>query len=198
MKQIAKTKAWQLTHAITSLFRRPASPLLFIILAPLLMLTNSCRKHDFNPPPVGSYDLKLVAENFTSPIGVVDARDGSDRLFVVDQIGKVWIVNPGGEVMPNPFIDISHKMVNLMPQYDERGLLGLAFHPNFKNNGKFYLFYTAKPNTGGPDPKVPWDNLTRISEFKVSGNLNEADMSSERVILEENHPQFNHNGGTIA
>ena len=100
--------------------------------------------------------------------------------------------------MSQPFIDVSSKMVSLRSQYDERGLLGLAFHPDFRSNGKFYLFYTAKPRPGGPDPKVPWNNLTRISEFKVSSNPNQAELSSERVIFEENHPQANHNGGTIA
>lgn len=196
MKQIAKTSSAD--NVIASLIKLPGHQLLVILFIALSILTLGCRKHDLNPPPVGSYDLALVADNFTSPLGVVDAKDGSDRLFVIDQIGKVWIVNPGGQVMPKPFIDISAKMVSLIPQYDERGLLGLAFHPNFKANGKFYLFYTAKPNPGGPDPKVSWDNLTRISEFKVSGNLNEADLSSERIILEENHPQINHDGGTIA
>src|SRR5205823_10889727 len=79
------------------------------------------------------------------------------------------------------------------------GLLSMAFHPDFKTNGKFYIFYTAPPNSGGPDNSHAWNNLTRISEFKVSvSDANTADMSGERIILEENHPQFNHNGGTIA
>ena len=90
-------------------------------------------------------------------------------------------------------------MVTLSPGYDERGLLGLAFHPDFKSNGKFYLFYTAPPRAGGPEPGVPWNNLTRIAEFKVSaGNPNLADPSSERILLESDHPQLNHNGGTVA
>lgn len=173
--------------------------LFLILFLSSLILMQSCRKHDFNPPPVGSYDLKLIADNFVSPVTVVDAPDGTKRLFVVDEVGKVWIINAGGVRMPNPFIDISSKIVSLMPDYDERGLLGLAFHPNFRNNGKFYLFYTAPPRAGGPEPGASWDNLTRISEFKVSqGNPNQADLSSERVILEANHPELNHDGGTIA
>jgi glucose/arabinose dehydrogenase len=89
-------------------------------------------------------------------------------------------------------------MVSLSPAYDERGLLGFAFHPDFKTNGKFYVFYTAPPRAGGPDAQNAWNNLTRISEFKVSSNSNLADMSSERIILEADHPQMNHDGGTIA
>lgn len=190
------TKKRGLANAIP-LIKLSSHWLFTVLFFACLMITQSCKKHDINPH-VGSYDLDLIADNFVSPVTVVDARDGSKRLFVVDQVGKVWIVNPGGQVMPKPFIDVSNKIVTLMPQYDERGLLGLAFHPDFKNNGKFYLFYTAPPNPGGPEPGASWDNLTRISEFKVSNNPNQADMSSERVILEANHPEFNHNGGTIA
>lgn len=154
----------------------------------------------------GDVDLQLVADHFVSPITLVEAPDGSHRLFVVDQVGQVWIIDATGHTIPQPFIDVSSKIVTLMPFYDERGLLGLAFHPDFKSNGKFYLFYTAPPPPGGPTVQtgntglpMTWDNLTRISEFKVSSsNPNMADMGSERVILEEPHPQFNHNGGTIA
>lgn len=169
------------------------------ILFGLIIFMLSCKKHDFNPPPIGSYDLKLVADNLVSPVTVAGSPDESKRLFIVDEIGKIWIINAEGKKLPNPFIDISNKMVSLMPSYDERGLLGLAFHPEFRSNGKFYLFYTAPPRAGGPEPGVPWDNLTRISEFKVSSaNPNQADMSSERIIFEADHPQLNHDGGTIA
>jgi len=137
----------------------------------------------------------------------MEAPDNSQRLFIVDQPGQVWIIDKAGHRMTQPFIDVSSKMVSpLNPSYDERGLLGLAFHPNFQQNRKFYLFYTAPPRPGGPLvdagntglPKV-WNNTTRISEFIVSAaNPNMADMNSERIILEEPHPQANHNGGTIA
>jgi glucose/arabinose dehydrogenase len=178
----------------------------FIILFFSLIMLQSCKKHDSNPPPFRSLDLKLVADNFVAPVTVVEAPDGTKRLFVVDEIGKIWIINSDGKKMTDPFIDITSKMVTLKPNYDERGLLGLAFHPKFKTNGKFYVFYTAPPPPGGPlvqtgNTGLPmtWSSLTRISEFKVSAtNSNQTDMSSERVILAEPHPQLNHNGGTIA
>jgi len=75
-----------------------------------------------------------------------------------------------GKKLTTPFMDISSKMVNLMPGYDERGLLGLAFHPDFKTNGQFYVFYTAPPRAEAPSPAHRGDNLTRISEFKVSAS----------------------------
>lgn len=150
-------------------------------------------------------DLKLVSDNFVSPVALVDAPDHSKRLFVVDQPGKIWIIDKHGKKMSQPFLDISSRMVTLQTFYDERGLLGLAFHPNYNSNGKFYVFYTAPPPPGGPDVQtgntglpMTWNNTIRVSEFKVSGNADVADMGSERILINEPHPQFNHNGGTIA
>lgn len=178
-------------------------PVVIFALA-LFALMQSCKKTDFtsdktlassndNAVIKGSYDLQLVADKFVSPLAVVDPKDGTKRLFVVDQIGKVWIIFKDGRRSTEPFINVSSKMVTLSPDYDERGLLGLAFHPDFKNNGKFYLYYTAPPRSAN------WDNLSRISEFKVSASdPNKADLSSERVILEIDQPQMNHEGGTLA
>src|SRR3954465_5782231 len=146
---------------------RPLSRISVLLLCSVLLL-QSCKKRDFNPPPIGAYDLQLVSDKFTSPLVVTEPPDGTHRLFVADQSGKVWILRPNGTRMLEPFIDISSKMVPLMPGYDERGLLGFAFHPYYKTNGKFYVFYTAPARSGGPEPGTPWNNLTRISEFQVS------------------------------
>ena len=144
-------------------------------------------------------NLQLVADNLVSPLSAVEPPDDTKRLFIVDESGKIWIVPQNGAMLTTPFLDITSKMVTLNAGYDERGLLSLAFHPQFKTNGKFYVFYTALPRAGGPAPGVNWNNLTRISEFKVSAsNPNVADLSSERIILEADHPQLNHNGGTVA
>lgn len=156
------------------------------------------RKGDKNDP----MDLKLITDNLVSPVGVVHTGDNSKRLFIIDQIGKIWIVDRDGNRMPNPFLDLTSKLVTLNPNFDERGLLGLAFHPDYKHNGKFYVYYSAPPRPGGPLPPPPnalWNNLARVSEFKVmSGNENMADINSERPILELDDAQGNHNGGTIA
>ena len=188
-----------------SLRKPKAREFISILLIFSSIFIQSCRKHD-DRPPLASLDLKLIADNFVAPVTVVEPPDGSKRLFVVDEIGKIWIINRDGKKLADPFIDLTTKMVTLVPQYDERGLLGLAFHPNFRTNGKFYVFYTAPPPPGGPIVQtgntglpMTWSSLTRISEFKVSNtNSNQADMSSEKVLLEEPHPQLNHNGGTIA
>ena len=144
-------------------------------------------------------DILLITEGLVSPVAVVAAGEEDKRLFVVDQIGKIWIVDRHGNRLPTPFLDISSKLVTLNPNFDERGLLGLAFHPSYKHNGKFYVYYSAPRRAGGPAPGVLWNNLIRLSEFQVSaGNENIADINSERFILELDDPQSNHNGGTIA
>jgi len=169
------------------------------ILLVATIFISSCHKSNPAPNNNTTPDLKLVAGNLAAPLTLAEAPDDSKRLFIVDQVGKIWIVYPDSTKPSTVFIDISSKMVTLQTGYDERGLLGLAFHPNYKTNGKFYLFYTAPPRAGGPGPGLSWDNLTRISEFKVSAaDPNTADINSERVILEADHPQLNHDGGTIA
>ena len=174
------------------------------ILLGTLFLFQGCRKlidifdPDHEEPP-RALDIKLIADNFSSPIGLVAVPDNTNRLFVIDQVGKIWIINPGGNKLPTPFLDISSKLVSLNPNGDERGLLGLAFHPNYKTNGRFFVYYNAPPRSGGPQPGVNWNNLSRIVEYRVSAaNPNEADLSSERAILELDDPQGNHNGGTLA
>lgn len=174
-----------------------------ILLLGLSLVNLSCKKSTNNSNNNNNNNanltpnLQLLADSLVSPVYIVEAPDNSKRLFIVDQVGKIWIVTPDGKKLPQPFIDMTSKLVTLETSYDERGLLGLAFHPNFKTNGKFYLFYTAPPRPGGPGSG--WSSLTRISEFTVSSSdPNVADISSEKVILEADHPELNHNGGTLA
>jgi glucose/arabinose dehydrogenase len=163
------------------------------------LLFAACKKDDdHHGPKDKDLDIELVADGLVSPIGVVAVPDNSKRLFVIDQVGKVWIIDKNDNKLPVPFIDVTSKMVTLSPNYDERGLLGLAFHPNFKSNGRFYIYYTLPPRSGGPATGVNWNNLSRISEFRVSSNPNMANMNSEKVLLDIDDPQGNHNGGTLA
>jgi glucose/arabinose dehydrogenase len=166
-----------------------------IIAGTALMI--GCKKNDSVSDT--KVDLQQVADGLVSPIGVVTAPDNSDRLFIIDQVGKIWIVDATGNKLATPFMDVSAMIVALNPGYDERGLLGLAFHPQFASNRKFYIYYQLPPRAGGPTPTTSWNNLSRISEFQASSaNNNIADMSTERVVLEMDDPQSNHNGGTIA
>ncbi len=166
--------------------------------------------------------LKPVSlQQIVSPVSISNAGDGSKRLFVCDQAGKIWVVRDE-MVLPVPFLDLGSKVVPKAPTsylfplsttYDERGLLGLAFHPNYNrrdiNNqplpgfGKFYVFYSApSPNVRGnptapATTPVPVNCRTVISEFQVSGDANVADPNSERILLSFDKPQSNHNGGQL-
>lgn len=149
--------------------------------------------------PTQSIDLVLVADNLVSPVGLVPSPDESGNLFVIDQTGLVWIIDDTGTLLSEPFLDISGMMVPLNLNYDERGLLGLTFHPDYSTNGRFFVYYTAPPNAGGPEEGEMWNNISRISEFTVSGsNPDQANPGSEKIILEVDQPQGNHEGGTIA
>jgi hypothetical protein len=83
-------------------------------------------------------DLKLVAEGFNLPVHL-DAPAEDDRLFVVDRAGIIYIVDGEGNLRDDPFLDLSDRIVDLREQFDERGLLGLAFHPDYADNGRFYV-----------------------------------------------------------
>jgi glucose/arabinose dehydrogenase len=152
----------------------------------------------FEPPiPIS---LELVADGLASPVIVTHAGDGSGRLFIVDQSGFIRIVD-GGSLLPTPFLDVTDRMVAVDPGYDERGLLGLAFHPDYAINGRFFVRYSA-PRTGTMgEPCFDTSrgcHSERLSEFAVSGDPDVADASSEIILYDIDQPQFNHDGGHVA
>ncbi len=138
---------------------------------------------------------ELVAEGLTSPLMLTEAPDGSGRLFIVDQIGRIRIVMPDGTLTPEPFLDIGERMVTLTPPYDERGLLGMAFHPEYATNGRFFVYYSAPLQPGAP---AGWAHTNVLAEFQVSDDPLVADPESEREILAIDWPAGNHDGGTVA
>ncbi|WP_317294960.1 PQQ-dependent sugar dehydrogenase [Methanoculleus nereidis] len=140
--------------------------------------------------------LEPVAEGFVAPLMLTDAGDGTGRLFVVDQVGTVSIIDRNGTLLEEPFLDVRDRMVTLNPSFDERGLLSIAFHPAFRENGRVFAFYSAPLRQEGPEG---WDCTNRLSEFRVDpADPDQADMASERVLLEIDKPQSTHNGGSIA
>ena len=141
-------------------------------------------------------DLELVADGLTQPV-VLSSPPGDERRFIVEQPGRIRILTAEGELLEEPFLDIADRLVELQPNFDERGFLGLAFHPDFAANGRFYVYYSAPLRPGAPDPE--WDHTARVSEFRVSwDDPNRADPASERIVLEIDQPQFDHNGGALA
>ena len=148
------------------------------------------------PPPTIQVGLELVADGLVAPVGLVAPPDGSNRLVVIDQIGKIRVIDASGNLLEKPFLDLADRMVAINTSFDERGLLGLAFHPDYANNGRLFVFYTA-PKQG--DIPAEFDSETHISEFAVlPGDANCADSTSERIVLRFGKPQANHNGGQLA
>jgi len=142
-------------------------------------------------------NLRLIAQGFTSPVAMASPDDGTGRLFVADQTGLIYALTPNGNgsFESELLLDLSENLVPLQANYDERGLLGLALHPDFGQNGKFYAYYTAPLREGAPSG---FDHTNRVSEFTLPDvNSNVADLNSERIILEIDNPQFNHNAGHI-
>ncbi|MBK8845419.1 MAG: PQQ-dependent sugar dehydrogenase [Bacteroidetes bacterium] len=133
--------------------------------------------------------LNLIASGLQSPVGMATANDGTNRLFVMEQSGQIRIIK-NGVILEKPFLDISQKLDNLSIGYSEKGLLGLAFHPNYKTNGRFFIYYSAPSSINESNHK------SVIAEYSVSANANVA-QTTERIILEIEQPESNHNGGTL-
>lgn len=143
----------------------------------------------------------VVLQQLFAPTNITSAPDGSGRVFICDQPGKIHILQ-NGMILPVPFLDVGAKMVTLTTNSSERGLLGMAFHPAFADPAspgyrKFYLHYSA-PSGTTLNPSTPQVTTAIISEFRVSvTNPNLADPLSERLVLSIGRPQSNHNGGKI-
>jgi glucose/arabinose dehydrogenase len=140
--------------------------------------------------------LKLLAEGFGAPETLVPIPDGTGRLLVAEQAGLIHVLDRDGKKSETPFLDLRQKIVELGKGMEERGLLGLALHPQFKSNHKLYVVYSAPRRASAP---AQWDHTERLSEFKTAGaDSTGADPASERVVLEIDEPDWNHNSGRIA
>src|SRR5438552_4464552 len=132
----------------------------------------------FAAPP--AVTLRLVASGLTLPVEIAHAGDASGRLFVVEQGGAIKIIKDGA-VLATPFLNITAQVLS----GGERGLLGLAFHPQFRANGKFYVYYTRQA-----------DGTIVVSEYlRSAANADVADPATERQLFTVTHPLSNHNGG---
>lgn len=133
----------------------------------------------------------LIAGGLTAPVFVTNAGDGSHRLFIVQQTGQIRIYK-NGSLLPNPFLNISGSVSNFTGINSEQGLLALAFDPNYRMSGIFYITYTT--NTGVPT----YIYSTTLARYHVSSNADVADPSSGTVLLSIPKKFTNHNGGMLA
>jgi len=135
-------------------------------------------------------ELEEVLAGFTQPVHVTNAGDGSDRLFVVERQGRILVAD-GGEVQQEPFLDIRDLVGDW---FVEQGLFSIAFHPDYPDNGYFYVFYTATPE----DEEVNRAGDNTIARFQVSSdNPNRADHDSIEILLDIPDREVNHNGGQL-
>ena len=163
-----------------------------------------------NPISKGTLRIELesIATGVNAPNFLTHAGDGTNRLFFTEQSGTVRIIE-NGFVSATPFLDVSSRLPtdfgSPIPgfDFDERGLLGAAFHPKFADNGKFYTF-TSEALSGPADFSVTlpigesFNHQSVVAEWTVdAGNANIIDTSSRRELLRIDNPQFNHNAGMI-
>ncbi|XP_074147422.1 HHIP-like protein 1 [Sminthopsis crassicaudata] len=133
--------------------------------------------------------LVEVANKLRNPVAMVHANDGTHRFFVAEQVGLVWTYLPNRSRLEKPFLNISEAVLTSPWEGDERGFLGIVFHPRFKDTGKVYVYYSVE---------ISYEEMIRISEFKISpDDMNTVDHRSERIILEIEEPASNHNGGQL-
>ena len=132
-------------------------------------------------PSAGTPHLQPVLSGLSSPVYVTSARDGTRRLFILEQGGSVKVLPPGAS-SPSVFLDITGRVLS----GGERGLLGLAFHPRYVSNRRFFVNYTRQP-----------DGATVIAEYTASAANRDVANPTESVLLVIPQPFANHNGGMI-
>ena len=140
------------------------------------------------PPPMGvptplAIELVQWGTGFSEPVDI--AHMGDDRLFIVERQGFIRIMTDSMTTLPTPFLSIQSRVYSTG---SERGLLGLTFDPDYANNGRFYVCYTATGGTAG---------ISRVSRFTVTADPNVADDTSEEILYTWPQPFSNHNGGDL-
>jgi glucose/arabinose dehydrogenase len=128
---------------------------------------------------LSTLQLEKVAEGLTNPVYITSPA-GDPRLFVVEQAGRIRILR-NGRLVPTPFLDIRSSVRS----GGEQGMLSMAFHPDYRTNGFFYVNYTDR------------NGDTHVERFKVTSNADVADPSSAKLILKVDQPYANHNGGLV-
>jgi glucose/arabinose dehydrogenase len=163
------------------------------LLLPLVLTTLPLAAEEVKPALPGgklpgnvAIQLVKIADDLVDPVSVAASPDGTGRLFVCERPGVIQIINQDGSKPRRPFLDIKDKTLS---SFLEEGLFSMAFHPKFKENGKFYICYSD----------LWFNGASLITEYTVSEkDANRADPDSARVIMQIDFPYCNHHGGQIA
>jgi glucose/arabinose dehydrogenase len=159
-----------------------------VLLALLLLAAGSCDTNQSSPatmrPPAApsGYMAMRVADGLSQPLDLTAPPDDTARIFIVEKTGTIRILK-GGQILPRAFLDLS----SIVSNGGEQGLLGLAFHPQYASNGKFYVYYTDK--LGG--------NI-HVVEYVVSSNPDSASATGREILFVDHSRYSNHNGGQVA
>ncbi len=141
-----------------------------------------------SPPALTAVDV-VAGRTFNRPVFVTHAPGDDGALYIVERAGRILIARDGA-VLPDPFLDISSVVTTSGGQGDERGLLGLAFHPDYADNRRFFVFYT--PSEGGSLRNV-------VAEYRRRGaDPDEANPSEQQRLMDVADSEGNHNGGMVA
>lgn len=159
-----------------------------IVIVLLCAITKVKGQTTLSPVKIG---LQLISDQLSYPTAFAAPDDKSGNLFVCEQKGKIRIIK-NGKLLPQPFLDFTNEVL-MMNSSDEMGLLGLAFHPQYAKNGKFYVYFSKRV------PKTPGvDHQSIIREYKVSADNSElADKTKSTDVLVIDEPESNHNGGDL-
>ncbi|MGI9648307.1 MAG: PQQ-dependent sugar dehydrogenase, partial [Acidimicrobiia bacterium] len=133
------------------------------------------------PDPLQGLALEVLASGLSRPT-FATALPGDNRVFVVEAVGRIQILDETGALLPEPFLNIRNRVGSVSI---EQGLLGLAFHPDYPADGRFYVYYTDRS-----------DNSV-VAEYRVSNDPNLAVSTDERVVLELQQPDIRHNAGML-
>ena len=166
----------------------------FAVSASLISLSALFSASAQTPSP--KLQLQLLAQDLTAPIHLEELPDGSGRMLVVQQDGLVKVMLRDGNILPEPFLDLRSRMLALQNDFEERGLLGFALHPQYARNGRFFISYSAPLRDSAPQS---WNHTRKISEFTAKiGSVAPVDPLTERVLIAQDWPSRKHNGGGLA
>lgn len=171
-KQIRSVIAWLLASSVL---------LLGVFVLRDTSMADASRSAEIPTMEALGLEFEIVTEDVSLPTGVVNAGDGSNRLFILQQTGAIRIWD-GTAFLDTPFLDVS----DLVNCCNERGLLGLAFHPDYGVNGLFYISYTQ-----------PGGSTLRVAEYQVSADPNVADPDSARTLFNVEQLNNSHQGGSL-
>ncbi len=136
-------------------------------------------------------ELERIATGLRNPVHMTFAESEPDRLYLLQQSGEIFMLKDG-ELVSEPFLDLSNQVEDRLPDFSEMGLLGLVFHPRYAENGRMFVYYTNRYNTDTSG------YFARLSEFIVNGDKEKADISSEKILMEIECNGVFMNGGHIS